>query len=452
MTTTGTPGPSPDDLAARPRAAAAVLLGTVVAANVVVVWMLFVRGGFAANALILVGRFTGLYAAVVMALQLLLVARLPWLDRRVGTDRLTSWHRWTGFALLWLLLAHAVFTTLGLAQDSELDPVSELVHLATTVEGVLRAVVALLLVLVVGAVSARAARRRLAYETWHFVHLYTYVAVVLAFAHQVAVGTSLTASPFARGYWWTLWGVALGAVLLGRVLLPLYRNLRHGLRVEAVVPESDDVVSVYVTGARLDELPARAGQFFLWRFLTRDRWWQANPYSLSAAPDGRRLRLTVKAAGAGSAGLRHLRPGTRVFAEGPYGAFTSLHRTKPDVLLVAGGVGVTPVRALLEEAVGHVVVVYRVRAHSDAVLLDELQRLAHARGAVLHVLTGPRAGEDHRGPLLGPANLAALVPDVRQRDVFVCGPPGMTTAVLASLRELGVPRDQVHFERFSFAS
>ncbi|MFI8214372.1 ferric reductase-like transmembrane domain-containing protein [Streptomyces sp. NPDC085932] len=415
-------------------------------ANAAVVTVFFVQAGFASNALLVLGRLTGLYAALLMAFQLLLVARLPWFDRRIGMDRLTSWHRWTGFSVLWLLLAHAVFVVLGYAGSSSLDPVNQLVDLAETVEGVLRAIVALAVVVVVGVVSARSARRRLAYETWHFIHLYTYVAVVLAFTHQVAAGTTFTASPVATAYWYTLWGAALAAVFAGRLALPLWRNLRHRLRVTAVVPENDDVVSVYLTGRDLDRLPARAGQFFLWRFLTKDRWWQANPFSLSAAPDGRTLRLTVKRAGDGSAALRHLRIGTRVFAEGPYGAFTALHRTRPDAVLVAGGVGVTPIRALLEELHGHAVVIYRVATDRDAVLYDELRDLALARGAALHLVTGPPVPDR-----LAPGELARLVPDINERDVYLCGPPPMMNAVLGSLRELGVPRPQIHFERFSLA-
>ncbi|CAM5351814.1 ferredoxin reductase family protein [Streptomyces pilosus] len=445
MTAVQTP-PAPPTARRRPGTVARAGLYGLLAANAVVVAVLFVRAGFGADALVLLGRLTGLYGALLMAFQLLLVARLPWLDRRIGMDRLTLWHRWTGFALLWTLLAHAVFITCGYAGMSSLDPVDQLVDLAETVEGVLRAVVALALLLVVGAVSARRARRRLAYETWHFIHLYTYVAVVLAFTHQVAAGSTFTASTAATAYWYGLWGAALTAVLAGRVVLPLWRNRRHRLRVTAVVPENDHVVSVHITGRDLHRLPARAGQFFLWRFLTRDRWWQANPYSLSAAPDGRGLRLTVKAAGDGSAALRGLRPGTRVFAEGPYGAFTALHRTRPDVLLVAGGVGVTPIRALLEELHGHAVVLYRVTAEADAVLHDELRRLALARGAELHLITGPPVPDR-----LAPAELARLVPDLTDRDVYVCGPPGMTAAVLRSLRELGVPRRQIHHERFSLA-
>ncbi|MGW6306252.1 ferredoxin reductase family protein [Streptomyces niveus] len=444
MTTVQRVQPPPTPV--RPRAVARAGLYALFAANVIVVTVFFVRAGFASNVLVLLGRLAGLYAALLMAFQLLLVARLPFFDRRIGMDRLTSWHRRVGFGLLWLLLAHGVFIVFGYAQSSSMGPVDQLVDLAETVEGVLRAVVALVLIIMVGAVSARYARRRLAYETWHFIHLYTYLAVVLAFTHQVAAGSTFTASPTATAYWYTLWGVALTSVLVGRLLLPLWRNLRHRLRVTAVVPESDHVVSIYVTGRDLDRLPARAGQFFLWRFLTRDRWWQANPFSLSAAPDGDRLRLTVKTAGDGTAALRRLKVGTRVFAEGPYGAFTTMHRTRQDTLLVAGGVGITPVRALLEELHGHVVLIYRVATDRDAVLYEELTGLAHAKGAQLHLITGPAAPDK-----LAPHELALLVPDIADRDVYVCGPPGMTTAVLRSLRQLAVPRRQIHAERFSLA-
>ena len=445
MTTVQSP-PAPPTAIQRPRVVARTGLYAVLAANAAVVAWFFAQAGFASNALIVLGRLTGLYAALIMAFQLVLVARLPWLDRRIGMDRLTSWHRWTGFGILWTLLAHVVFISFGYAEGTDVGPIGEIVDLAETTEGVLRAVVAFCLIIVVGAVSARYARRRLAYETWHFIHLYTYVAVVLAFTHQVAVGATFTSSSVATGYWYGVWGVALGSVVLGRAVLPLWRNWRHQFRVTAVVPENDSVVSIYISGKDLDQLPARAGQFFLWRFLTADRWWQANPFSLSAAPDGRTLRLTAKAAGEGSAALRHVKVGTRVFAEGPYGAFTTLHRTRPEAVLIAGGVGVTPIRALLEELHGHAVVIYRVASDQDAVLYGELVELAQAKGAELHLVTGPVTPDK-----LAPAELTRLVPDIADRDVFLCGPPPMMNAVIGSLREVGVPKDQVHFERFSLA-
>ncbi|WP_439662883.1 ferredoxin reductase family protein [Lentzea sp. HUAS TT2] len=419
-------------------------------ANAAFVTYLFNAAGVGSNKLVNFGRLAGLYGALAMAFQLLLVARLPWLDRRLGMDKLTSWHRWVGFTIFFTLIGHLVFIAFGNAGAD--GPIAEVIRQATELEGILRALVAWAIIMIVGTVSARFARRRMAYETWHFIHLYTYVAIFLAFSHQVAVGSTFRKSALATGYWWGLWAFALGSVLIGRVVLPFYRNWKHQFHVAAVVPEAHNVVSVYIEGKDLDQLGAKAGQFFLWRFLTKDRWWQANPFSLSAAPNGKYLRLTAKALGTGSADIRNIKVGTRVFAEGPYGAFTTMHQTKPNALLVAGGVGVTPVRALLEEIQGHVVVLYRVSDPREAVLLREIEGLVRAKGAVLRLVTGSSKTITANGPLLGPENIAALVHDVLDRDVFICGPGGMTDTVIQSLDELGVPSNQIHAERFALAN
>jgi predicted ferric reductase len=400
------------------------------------------------NTLITIGRFFGLHVALIMIFQLILIARLPFLDRRIGMDTLTSWHRWTGFTLFWTLLLHVSFIVSGFAElDGNPIPV-QIVSLAGSWP-VLLGMVAFVLILTVAVVSARAARRRLSYETWHAVHFVLYVVIVLALIHQMVEITTFTANSVSRAYWWALWTFAIGALLIGRVILPLVRNRRHRFRVAAVVPESDNVVSVHVTGKHLDKLPARAGQFMLWRFPGHNPWWQVNPFSLSAAPNGASLRLTAKAIGTTSAGLRDLPVGTRVFAEGPYGAFTQVQRCRETTLLIAGGVGVTPIRSLMEEVTGPMTVLYRVSSMADAVLLNEMQALAAMRGAVLHLLTGRTA--EGNNPF-EPAALLALVPDIRDRDVFVCGPARMTDTVLRSLRALAVPRSQVHAERFRLAS
>ncbi|MGW0149091.1 ferredoxin reductase family protein [Streptomyces sp. NPDC003333] len=417
--------------------------------NVVVVESLFIASGSGKNDVLTVAKFFGLHAALLMFLQLLLVARLPWLDRRIGMDRLTVWHRWVGFALLWTVLTHATLVVLGYATLDDTTMAKTFVALSGVPASLLGMLAAAVLV-VIAAVSTRPLRRRLPYEVWHGLHLTLYVALGLAFVHQLRETTTFTSSSFATAYWWVLWLFAFGALLTGRLVLPLWRNAYHRFTVAAVVPESDTVVSVYVTGRHLDKLPARAGQFCIWRFPGHHHWWLANPFSLSAAPDGRGLRLTAKAVGSTSAGLRNIPVGSRAFVEGPYGAFTALHRTRPGALLIAGGVGITPVRAMLEErTTGDVVVLYRVRSEADAVLLDEVRRLVERRGGRLHLLTG-RTGEAGAPPF-GAQSLHQLVPDVTERDVYVCGPPAMTTAVLTGLRELRVPAHQVHAEKFGLA-
>ncbi len=432
--------------AMRPVQWAVLTVFAVVIANLVIVELLFAAEGTGKNSVLTVAKFFGLHAALIMMFQLILVARLPWLDRRIGMDRLTSWHRWVGFTLFWTVLVHASLIVSGYAVLDNASPVRTFGALAG-VPASLLGMCAAALIVAVAAVSIRAARRRLSYETWHALHIAVYLAITLALIHQFLEGTTFTASGWALAYWSVLWASVIAAFLIGRVIIPLRRNAYHQFRVSAVVPEADNVVSVHVTGQHLDRLPAQAGQFFIWRFPAHNGWRQANPFSLSAAPDGHSLRLTAKAVGATSAGLRALPVGTRVFAEGPYGAFTDLQRTRSASLLIAGGIGITPIRALLETSTGSVVVLYRVRSTADAVLLPELQDLAAAKGAQLHVLTGRSAS----GSPLDPQPLVDLVPDIIERDVFVCGPPAMTSAVLRSLRALKVPRRQVHAERFSLA-
>ncbi|MET9633552.1 ferredoxin reductase family protein [Lentzea sp. NPDC006480] len=431
-----------------PAAQARWTLWTFIIVNVAIIEVLFISAGEGKNQVLTVAKFFGLHAALIMLCQLLLVARLPWLDRRIGMDRLTVWHRWVGFGLLWTVLTHATSVVLGYATLDNASMARTFLALAG-VPASLLGMLAATIIVAIAAVSTRYVRQRMRYETWHGLHLMLYLALGLAFVHQLLETTTFTSSVFAMAYWWALWLFAFGSLITGRIVVPVVRNARHQFRVAAVVPESPDVVSVYVTGHNLDQLPAAAGQFFIWRFPGHHHWWLANPFSLSAAPDGRTLRLTAKAVGTTSAGLRHLKVGTRAFLEGPYGAFTSLHRSRTGVLLIAGGVGITPVRALLQEHTpGDFVVLYRVRDERDAVLLHELRHLATARRARLHLLTG-RTSQGARP--FEPGTLRQFVPDITERDVYVCGPPAMTETVLNGLHQLNVPSRQIHAEKFDLA-
>jgi len=309
------------------------------------------------------------------------------------------------------------------------------------------AVAGTVLMLVAAGMSVRAARRRVRHETWHGVHLLMYAAVALSFAHMLA-GPDLAGHPLLQIAWALAYTHVFAHVLRHRVLTPLRQAARHRLRVSEIRMEGPGVVSVHVEGQHLEELRAEPGQFFRWRFLTPDHWANAHPFSLSAAPTATSLRLTVKALGDGSTSLQQLPVGTWVIAEGPYGAVTSGRRTRRNVLLIAGGVGITPMRALFETlplAPGDdLLLVYRARTPEDLLFRAELDAISARRGArVAYVL-----GED-RGTLTT-AGLQRLVPDLVTRDVYVCGPAGLTAAVRAALRDAGLPREQLHEERFAY--
>ena len=401
-----------------------------------------------AQRLTAIGDITALIGTYLVLVQVVLMARIPALEHLIGGDRLTAWHRKNGAYAISLLAGHAVFTIAGYAVSDRVSLVRETKTMIRSYPDVLAAVVALGMLVVISVLSIRQARRKLRYETWYFIHLYTYIAIALAFSHQLATGNDFVVHPFNR-FVWIAFYVATFASLIGyRVVAPVRNSLTHDLRVHSVHPAGSSAVSVYITGHDLDDLGARAGQFFRWRFLSRDAWWQSHPFSLSEAPNDDYFRITAKGVGDHSEELRRLTPGTRVIAEGPLGAMTADRRVRRKVLLIAGGIGITPLRAILEELdfrPGEVTLLYRARFERDIVLRDEIEELARTKGIHVRYVLGSRTSNPQA---LSPRHILKLVPDVKDHDVYLCGPPGLMDAAYASVRHLGVPRRHIHKERF----
>ena len=441
--------------ARRRRAAGLVLVSAIVLANAGVIVWLWAHGGnltdkTTGDLFTGIASITGLLSAYLALIQVLLLARIPALERLIGFDRLTVWHRWNGFATVDLLVLHVVFSVWGYSLTDRISIGSELSTMLGSgiYPGMITATIGTVFLIAVAATSVVIARRRLPYEWWYAVHLLAYAGIALGWFHQIPTGNELVLDTLAADYWRALY-VGTIVLLVGfRVVAPAVQAFRHRLRVGEVVEEVPGVVSLRITGRRLDRLRAVPGQFFLWRFLARGQWMTARPFSLSAAPDGGSLRVTVKALGDHSARLAAVPVGTRVLAEGPFGVFTDRTRRLEKALLVAGGIGITPIRALMESDGPDVAVIYRALSSDDVVFRAELDALARSRGITLHYVVGDHAAPNGRD-LLSPARLRELVPDLGEREVYVCGPPAMTDVAVRDIRAAGVPRRHVHIERFA---
>ncbi|GLX52145.1 ferric reductase [Streptomyces hygroscopicus subsp. hygroscopicus] len=391
------------------------------------------------------GRLSGLLCGYACAVLVGLMARVPLLENRVGSDRVSRWHAMAGRYTVCLLVAHVALILAGYAAQDRASLWHETVTVVLDYPDMLKATAGTVILFAVGVTSARAARRRVRHEFWYYVHLLTYAAVFLSFFHQVSLGEQFNGEPVATAAWYALYLGVAALVIWFRVLAPVRLNRRHRLRVDSVQQEAPGVFSVVVRGRDLDRLGARPGQFFRWRFLASGMAWTSTPYSLSAPPRPDLLRITVKALGDHSAAVALLRPGTRVWVEGPYGALTADRATSHRSLLIAAGVGITPLRALFETLPGEVTLLYRARSAADLALGGELEAIARWRGArVLYALNGPRGERPH----ITAESLHSNIPDLPGHDVYICGPHAFAQDVYQALRAAGLPDRRIHHESF----
>jgi predicted ferric reductase len=429
--------------------ASAVYLGNIAA----LVWIWVDNGNLTmhttADLLARTAGLAGLIGAYLALVQVVLLSRLPILERLAGFDRLTQWHRWNGHLCIALVLVHVILQIQGYSMPTHRSFGDEFWTMVArgAFPGMITATLGTFFLVAVAWSSYAIVRRRLPYELWYGVHLTAYAGIALAWFHEIPTGGDLALNPGAARYWRIMALVAL-ATVAWRVLAPLVSIARHRLRVVEVIAEGPAATSLRIAGRKLDRLHAAPGQFFIWRFLTPGHWWSAHPFSLSAAPDGATFRITAKSVGDHTSRMRAIPVGTRVVTEGPFGDFTERSRRREKVLLVAGGIGITPVRALLERMNCDVVAIYRVLAPEDIVFADELEELRRTRPLTLHYVIGDHA-TDEGSSLLSPEHLAELVPDLAERDVYLCGPPAMTSVTERRLKAAGVPRRRLHVERFA---
>ena len=432
-------------------------------ATVVFVTSLFViNGGLKdvsnpINILSAVDRLTALVATDLLLIDILLVARLPWIDHYYGQDKATVAHKKLGKPILYIVIAHFIASVWQYSLTDGKNVIDEFFSMIT-IQDLLFATLAFALMILVVVTSLNFARKAISYEAWYLVHILSYGSVLAAIPHQFSTGSDIANKPVAQTFWITFYFFVLANVVWYRIARPILRSLRARLKVAGVVRESSDTVSIYLTGNKVGKLGGEAGQFYMLRILTPTQWWRPHPFSISAAPNDNFVRFTIGNRGDDTALLQHVKPGTRVMLEGPYGVFTEERRTKEKVVLMAAGIGIPPLRAMMESMAarpGDVSIIYRLRDQGDASLLEEVREIARRRGFHLYILEGKRGIgtswmniDEHRRTDL--ERLRYMLPEIATSDVYICGPSAWTHAVVRTLREAGTPTKQIHAEEFAW--
>ncbi|MEK7538507.1 MAG: ferredoxin reductase family protein [Patescibacteria group bacterium] len=402
------------------------------------------------NLFVGLGRIFGLLAEYFLLVQLMLVGRVKWIEHVFGFDRLNAVHRFIGYSIPLFLISHVSLLTLGYAEANGLTLTAQFIAFLTGNNEILYALVALFLFLFVIGMSIAIVRRKLRYETWYFVHLSVYLAILLALQHQLGAGDLW--GGWALSYWYALNFSVFGFVLAYRFVRPLYFFGKHRFVIEDVVAETPDTYSLYITGKNMEQFKFEAGQYANITLLARGMWY-THPFSFSTAYNGKFIRFTIKSLGDYTSQVRRLKPGTKVIIDGPLGLFVEERALRKKFLLIAGGIGVTPLRSMVESLAfknKDAVLLYGGKTADDLAFKKEFESLCQSTASVVvHYILSTQTPHYESG-YIDKEKIARLVPDFATREVFLCGPPPMMKATVENLSGLGFSGDHIHFEKFSF--
>ncbi len=400
--------------------------------------------------LLALGRLTGVLAVYFVLLQFVLMGRAVWLEQLFGLDKLARVHRLNGYLSMLFIILHPALLTISYGVMGKLGYIAQLIKFLKN-DDLLQAFISVIFFIAVVFLSIYIVRRHIKYESWYFVHLFTYLAVLLAWEHQLEMGGDFLSNPVFVYYWYLLYAFVFGNVLFYRFLKPILAYYKHQFFIQKVVQETPNAVSIFITGKDLAAFKADPGQFFIFRFLTKEFWWQAHPFSLSAVPNSNYLRITIKNCGDFTQKANQLKKGTKVFIEGPYGIFKGKKDSNIKYLFIAGGVGIAPIRAIIEKIAptSNLVLLYNCKSESELIFKEELDLLSKQHHFSVHYIISNQPDYTGEKGRIDEEKISRLVHDLHQREVYFCGPEPMLDSILDTLKSLQFKSNKIHYEKFT---
>ncbi len=421
----------------------------------IIFYFWFLRSGSLLNTgqtglFIALGRLAGLLAVYFVLWQLILVGRVKFLEKIFGLDKLFIVHHFNGL-LAWILIClHPIFIIIGYKMANDNSLWSQILEFLFNWDELLTAFLAIMIFIVVIGVSTTIIKKRMKYETWYVIHILVYLAIILAFSHQLEYGYTLQNKIFFV-YWYLLYWAAFGLLVFYRFVKPVKLFLKHRFYVSKIEQECENVLSVYISGNRLAEFNFLGGQFAIFRFLDSKLALEGHPFSFSQAKNGDDIRISIKSLGDFTSSLSSkLKVGTKVVIDGPHGIFTNKRTANNKIALLAGGVGITPIRAIAESAQDKdTIILYSAVCVNDFIFKKEFDSFKSA--STTHFVNGQAKDWNGEKGRIDEEKIKRLVPDYLERSFYVCGPPLFLKNIIKTLKDLGVPKKNIYFEKFSLS-
>lgn len=395
--------------------------------------------------LVAIGRLFGLLAAWSVIIQIVLMSRVPFIERNFDLQDNIQLHTYNGYALLATISGHVIFLTLGYALPMHITLWDQTIIFNTQYEDVLLATIGTVVFFVASFLSLNRLRAKMRYEVWYLLHTTVYLAIFLTFLHQIKTGGDFIHNFWFTAFWYALYIFAFVVWLRYRVLNPFILAYTHGFKVDSVTRTAVDTYSVRLTGQDIRNFEFEPGQYATWRFLSGSLWYEAHPFSISSPVGSDYLQFTVKASPALTNKVARVKPGTYVLVDGPRGSFTAERADKTSkVVLIAGGIGVAPYLSTIDDLLVRgkdVTLLYSARGNADVAFRSELVQL-QSEGLKVSLFL------NEKNQRITPEVLGSIAKE--DTTIYICGPDSMSRALAATLHSQGFSSKNIVTERFAF--
>lgn len=387
------------------------------------------------------GRFLALTGFMLIFLQYVLSSRIKFIEQAFGLDKMMRIHRIFGIIGLILIIVHPSAHFVG----NILQGVDQPFFHPLKIVGL----IALSSLLLMAGVAIVYKYVNIKYETWKNIHRLIYVVFPIAFFHSLRLGSDTQRLPL-KIFWWILLGVYL-AILIYKIVIRFYIRSRP-FEITKVLQETHDTWSLFFKGKIKSYKP---GQFLFVQLIKDGKVSESHPFTISSSPTKDELSISVKSVGDFTSTIRDRKPSELAYIDKPYGIFSFLNYDAKNFVFIAGGIGITPFISMLRyiydtKLEKNITLIWGNKTSKDIAFKDELDKMASEMQSfkVVHVMSNQNDWLGEKG-FIDAEKIKRYVSDFRETQFFVCGPPAMMKNVIRDLKQLGVPKNHIHYERFA---